>query len=86
MTKIPHHRQHPLPEVDVTKLPAASPRRKRTNPKLSYFKDEGGEWRFRIQAANGEIVMTSEGYTRRRDARRGFGDLEQAMRGLTSTA
>jgi uncharacterized protein YegP (UPF0339 family) len=36
------------------------------------FKDEGGEWRWRLQAANGEIIAQSEGYTRREDAERGL--------------
>lgn len=36
------------------------------------FKDAAGEYRFRIKGANGEIVMTSEGYTTHADARRGF--------------
>lgn len=35
------------------------------------FEDDAGEFRWRLVAANGEIVATSgEGYTRRHDARR----------------
>ena len=32
------------------------------------FKDEQGQWRWRLIAKNGEIVATSEGYTRRSNA------------------
>ena len=32
------------------------------------FKDEAGEWRLRLRAENGEIVATSESYTRAHDA------------------
>lgn len=35
---------------------------------LTFFKDEGGEWRWRMTAPNGEIVADSgEGYSRRID-------------------
>lgn len=39
------------------------------------FRDEKGDWRFRIKGLNGEIVATSEGYTRPTDAARGLRDL-----------
>lgn len=38
------------------------------------------EWRWRVKAANGEIVASGEGYTRREDAVRGFADAAHAMR------
>lgn len=39
--------------------------------KIEIFKDEAGEWRWRIKAANGKIVATSgEGFTRKWSARR----------------
>ena len=31
--------------------------------KFEIFKDSAGEFRFRLKAANGEIIATSEGYT-----------------------
>jgi uncharacterized protein YegP (UPF0339 family) len=37
----------------VTKLP---------EPKFEWFKDKAGKFRFRLLAANGEIIATSEGY------------------------
>lgn len=35
---------------------------------VQFFRDNAGEWRFRIVARNGEIVAQSEGYRRRVDA------------------
>ena len=35
---------------------------------VELYRDEGSEWRWRRVAANGEIVATGEGYTRRWDA------------------
>lgn len=32
------------------------------------FQSLNGEWRFRLKAANGEIVAQSEGYTRKESA------------------
>jgi uncharacterized protein len=35
------------------------------------YKDRSGEWRWRLQSANGQIVADSaEGYTRKRDCER----------------
>jgi uncharacterized protein YegP (UPF0339 family) len=31
-------------------------------PKFEWFKDKAGKFRFRLLAANGEIIATSEGY------------------------
>ena len=32
------------------------------NPKFEVYKDKSGEFRFRLKAANGEIVLTGESY------------------------
>ena len=32
------------------------------NPKYELYKDKAGEFRFRLKAANGEIIAVSEGY------------------------
>ncbi|MBQ7278429.1 MAG: YegP family protein [Clostridia bacterium] len=32
------------------------------NPKFEVYKDKAGEFRFRLKAANGEIILTGEGY------------------------
>lgn len=42
---------------------------------VEYFVDAGGEWRYRVVGGNGEIMVTSEGYTSSSDARRGLADL-----------
>lgn len=38
---------------------------------VEVFKDSKGQWRFRLKAANGEIIAQSEGYTRRYTAHQG---------------
>lgn len=38
---------------------------------IEIFQDEGGEWRFRVKANNGEIVAQSEGYEKKSGAVRG---------------
>ena len=36
------------------------------------FKDKGDEFRFRLKAANGEIILASEGYKQRASAENGI--------------
>ena len=36
--------------------------------KFEIFKDKAGEFRFRIRATNGNILVASEGYTDKRSA------------------
>ena len=43
------------------------------------FRDERGEWRFRVKGNNHEIVATSEGYTRQADAERGLATLRRIL-------
>lgn len=38
--------------------------------RLSLLKNKDGQWSVRVIAKNGEIVMASEGFTRKADARR----------------
>lgn len=33
------------------------------HPKFEIYKDKAGEFRFRLKAKNGEIILASEGYT-----------------------
>ena len=33
-----------------------------TNPKFEVYVDKAGEYRFRLKARNGEIIVTGEGY------------------------
>ena len=46
---------------------------------IEIFKDGAGEWRFRVKGANGEIVASSEGYTRKADALRGIDTLRRLL-------
>lgn len=46
---------------------------------VRYFQDAAGGWRFRVTGRNGEIVVTSESYTRRRDAKRGLKTLKAIL-------
>jgi uncharacterized protein YegP (UPF0339 family) len=39
------------------------------------FQDQDQEWRWRLRASNGEILATSESYTREADAKRGIADM-----------
>ena len=38
---------------------------KEKNPKFEVYADKKGEFRFRLKAKNGEIILVSEGYTRK---------------------
>ena len=33
------------------------------HPKFEIYKDKAGEYRFRLKARNGEVILSSEGYT-----------------------
>ena len=46
---------------------------------VQFFPGEDGQFYFRVRAANGEIVSTSEGYTSMKDARRGHAALLRAV-------
>jgi uncharacterized protein YegP (UPF0339 family) len=46
---------------------------------VEVFEDDDCMWRWRVQAANGEIVASSEAYTRKADARRGWKDAAKAF-------
>jgi uncharacterized protein YegP (UPF0339 family) len=52
----------------------------RPHAHVDYYEDEDGEWRWRVTAANNEIVAAGEGYTRKSDAVRGFQDTARAVR------
>ncbi|MCI8388628.1 MAG: YegP family protein [Clostridiales bacterium] len=42
------------------------------NPKFEMYKDKNGEYRFRLKARNGEIIVTSEGYTAKASCENGI--------------
>lgn len=45
---------------------------KAKNPKFEVYKDKAGEFRFRLKATNGEIILVSEGYTAKASCKNGI--------------
>jgi len=48
---------------------------KQTHPKYELYKDKAGEFRFRLKAANGEIIGKSEGYKAKASAKKGIASI-----------
>lgn len=46
------------------------------------FQDAKGDWRYRITGKNGEILVTSEPYANRQNAKRGFAHLQKIICGV----
>lgn len=42
------------------------------NPKFEMYVDKAGEYRFRLKARNGEIILASEGYTQKAGCKNGI--------------
>lgn len=40
--------------------------------KYEIFKDKGGQFRFNLKAANGEVIVSSEGYASKASAKNGI--------------
>lgn len=45
---------------------------KEKNPKFEIYQDKAGEFRFRLKAANGQIIATSEGYSKMASCKNGI--------------
>jgi uncharacterized protein YegP (UPF0339 family) len=43
-----------------------------TNPKFEIYADKKGEFRFRLKASNGEIILASEGYKAKASCKNGI--------------
>ena len=41
------------------------------HPKFEIYKDKAGEFRFRLKAKNGEIILASEGYVTKANCKKG---------------
>lgn len=41
------------------------------------YRDKGGSFRFRLKAGNGEIVLSSEGYTAKASAKNGIASVQK---------
>ena len=48
---------------------------KQNHPKYELYKDKGGDFRFRLKAANGEIIGKSEGYKAKASAKKGIASI-----------
>ena len=48
--------------------------------KFEIFKDKRGEYRFRLRASNGEIVLASEGYRSKAGANKGAASVKKNCR------
>lgn len=49
-----------------------------SEPRFELYEDAGGEWRWRLVAANGNIIADSgEGYASKQGARRGIRSVKQ---------
>jgi uncharacterized protein YegP (UPF0339 family) len=46
---------------------------------VEFYEDDQAEWRWRVKAANGEVVVTGEGHSREGDAIRAFLRAEALM-------
>ncbi|WP_367389076.1 YegP family protein [Lewinella sp. LCG006] len=48
------------------------------NPKFQLFKDSASEFRFRLRAKNGEIILrSSEGYASKQGCQKGIGSVKE---------
>ena len=43
-----------------------------TNPKFEIYNDKAGEFRFRLKAKNGEVILASEGYKSKAGCKNGI--------------
>ena len=47
------------------------------NPKFEIYKDKAGEFRFRLKARNGEIIVTGEGYKSKDGCKNGIDSIRR---------
>ncbi len=45
------------------------------HPKFEVYQDKAGEYRFRLKAANGEIIAVGEGYTTKANCKNGIASI-----------
>lgn len=46
--------------------------------KFEIFKDKGGQFRFNLKAANGEVIASSEGYSSKASAQSGIESVKKS--------
>ena len=47
------------------------------NPKFEIYQDKRGEFRFRLKAGNGEIILTGEGYKAKTSCKKGIASIRK---------
>lgn len=52
----------------------------RKNPKFEMFRDNGGQFRFRLRATNGEKILASQGYTTKANCKKGIQSVRDNVR------
>lgn len=52
----------------------------KTNPKWEIYKDKGGAFRFRLNAANGQTICHSQGYTTKASCKNGIDSIIRSSR------
>lgn len=55
-------------------------KRDKRYPTFEMFRDKEGKFRFRLKAANGEIIATSEGYETKQGCRKGIGVAKEIIK------
>ncbi len=48
-----------------------------TNPKFELYQSKNGEYRFRLRARNGQIILSSEGYSSESGCRNGIASVKK---------
>ncbi|MBQ4253249.1 MAG: YegP family protein [Erysipelotrichaceae bacterium] len=59
------------PEANIEDQTVANPVEQK-HPKFEIYRDKKGEFRFRLKARNGEIILASEGYTAKPSCKKGI--------------
>lgn len=63
-------------KADIEDQTAHHPIEKK-NPKFEIYKDKAGEFRFRLKAPNGEILIASEGYKAKQGCQNGIASVKK---------
>lgn len=67
------------PDLTARDKPADTHSSKRVG-KFELYEDESNQWRFRLKAANGEVIAVSEGYTSKEGAQNGIDSVRRNAR------
>ena len=59
----------PVADIEDKTITASA---EKNNPKFEIFKDNAGEFRFRLKSSNGQIIAVSEGYVKKDSCKNGI--------------